>query len=564
MRQQLTSIRTLMQEAGIDWYIIPSSDFHGSEYVHDHFKSREYMSGFTGSAGTLLIGREAALLWTDGRYFLQAGKQLEGSGITLMKQGEPGVPEIRAYLKDRLEEMGGARVGFDGRVLSLHEAKKYLELPGVEIVWDLDLVDKIWPDRPQIKPSEIWELPLEVTGQTKDEKLAGIRAEMKNEGADYLLLSSLDEIAWTWNQRGDDVECNPVFFSYALISQTEANLYTMRDGTYEDVYRALAGIGANETLWLDGESASYALVQAAGQAKILDKHTPVQLMKAIKNPAEIASTTNAHIRDGAAMVNFLFWLKKQIGHVQMTEIDASDYLDAQRLAQGAFELSFPTIAGYGENAALPHYQATEEHHAMLEPEGFFLVDSGGQYPDGTTDITRTIALGPLTDKMKEYYTLVLKSHIDLAMHRFKPGTTGKELDAITRGPMLARGLDYNHGTGHGVGHVLNVHEGPQIINKRSDLPFQPGMITSDEPGIYLEGEFGIRIENEILCEESGDQYAFRTLTVCPYEREAILPDMLTAEERAWLNDYHQDALTFLAPLLASDVREWLAEATAEI
>lgn len=223
-----------------------------------------------------------------------------------MKQGEPGVPEIRAYLKDRLEAAGGARVGFDGRVLSLHEAKKYLELPGVEIVWDLDLVDKIWPDRPQIKPSEIWELPLEVTGQTKDEKLAGIRAEMKNEGADYLLLSSLDEIAWTWNQRGDDVECNPVFFSYALISQTEANLYTMRDGTYEDVYRALAGIGANETLWLDGESASYALVQAAGQAKILDKHTPVQLMKAIKNPAEIASTTNAHIRDGAAMVNFLF------------------------------------------------------------------------------------------------------------------------------------------------------------------------------------------------------------------------------------------------------------------
>ncbi len=560
MRKQLHEIRKLMSERGIDWLVVPTSDEHGSEYVHDHFKCREYISGFTGSAGTLLIGLKEAYLWTDGRYFLQAEAQLAGSGITLMRQGEPDVPDIPAFLTKSTSPL----IAFNGRVLSAREAKAYQGIPGARIVWDLDLPGMIWPDRPPIKPSEPWELPLEVTGMTHEEKLAQIRAAMQENGADWLLLSALDEIAWTWNMRGNDVECNPVFFAYALISAQEARLFRMYDGTYDGIWEALGGIGAGETLWLDEETTNFALAEAAGQAKILRKPTPVQLLKAIKNPAEIASTTSAHMRDGAAMVGFLYWLKREIGRRPLTEIDAARYLDGLRMAQGAFELSFPTIAGYGPDGAIIHYQATEEHNAELKPEGFLLVDSGGQYPDGTTDITRTIALGPLTEKMKECYTLVLKAHIDLAMCRFQPGTTGKELDSITRAPLLARRLDFAHGTGHGVGHVLNVHEGPQTINKRSTVPFQPGMITSDEPGVYLEGEFGIRIENEILCEESDDQYTFRTLTLCPYEREAILPELLTAEERAWLNEYHQNVLMFLAPLLASDMREWLAEVTAEI
>lgn len=568
MREQLTALRTVMEHAGIDWLIIPSSDYHGSEYVHDFFKCREYVSGFTGSAGTLVVGREAAFLWTDGRYFLQAADQLSGSGIALMKEREPGVPEIPAFLKEKVQTSEKkVRIGFDGRVLTAHAAKEYLALTeeGAEILWNVDLITRIWPDRPAIQSSDIYELPLSVTGKTAEEKLAEIREEMRKEGADYLLLASLDEIAWTWNLRGNDVECNPVFFAYALISQDAAHLYTMRDDTYEEIYEALSEIGEDKTLWLDGESASLTLAKAPGpHVTILDKPTPVQLLKAVKNPAEITSTVNAHIHDGVAMVNFLYWIKRQIKQQKLTEMDAVHYVDNQRIAQGAFELSFSTIAGYGPDGAIIHYEPTPEHNAEMAASGFLLIDSGGQYPDGTTDITRTVALGPLTDKMKEYYTLVLRAHIDLAMARFKPETTGKELDAMTRVPLEERGLDYNHGTGHGVGHILNVHEGPQSISRRGEGTLLPGMITSDEPGIYIEGEFGVRIENEVLCTESDGLYGFETLTLCPYERDAILPELLTAEERAWLNNYHQKVLATLAPLLASDVREWLAGVTEAI
>lgn len=571
MRQELIDLRTRMQQTGVDAYIIPTTDFHGSEYVNDYFKCRKFLSGFTGSAGTVVVTPEEAWLWTDGRYFLQAAEQIEGTGIGLMKMGEPGVPTIEAYLKEKLS--ADSTIGFDGRVCDFAFGCKLEKI--CKVNYDLDLVGDIWKDRPAIKPSKIYGLPLSVTGETADSKLARVRSYMADKGADYHLITKLEEIAWLFNMRGDDVANTPVFFSFALIAKDHAYLYTMDETFREEDARPYFQIFEDiktlpeGTILLDESIVSYALVRSLPEnVRIINESNPVAMMKALKNEVEISSTKNAHLKDGAAMANFIYWLKQTIGKETITEMSAADYLEKCRREQEGFhDLSFTTISAYMPNAAHPHYEATPENNQILKAEGFYLVDSGGQYEDGTTDITRTIALGPLSQKMKEHYTTVLRCHIRLAMTKFPMGTTGGELDTLTRKPLRDLGLDYNHGTGHGVGHLLSVHEGPQTISSKPgfDTPFYHSMITSNEPGVYLEGEYGIRLENEILCvEEPGGQLAFETITFCPFDRDAILPELLAEEERAWLNNYHKEVFEKIAPRVSAEVADWLSEVTKEI
>ncbi len=620
MRSELTALRRRMKETGIDLYIVPTTDFHGSEYVNDYFRCREYVSGFTGSAGTLVVEQDRAELWTDGRYFLQAQQQLEGSGIDLMKMGQPGVPAITEYISGRIAEMPEKQskahftIGFDGRIVSSMMGRKLESLhPSVNIISDKDLVGDIWENRPQLIPSQIYKLPLEVTGETKTSKLARIRTEMGK--ADWLLVSKLEDIAWIYNLRGRDVEHTPVFYAFALISHKDDILYVMDDsyakraaaafsndaadvsctadagasagmngaadtgsaslmkdtsaikstgGTivkkYDEIFGDLADL-TDCTLMLDEDSVSYALGKSTAESvKCIFSKSPAEKLKAVKNAAEIKSTVNAHIKDGAAMAEFLYWLKTGISTETITEISLADYLESCRRKRGAYDLSFDTIAGYEEHGAIIHYSATESSSAELKPEGFVLIDSGGQYEDGTTDITRTVALGPVSSERKRNYTAVLKAHIDLAMAVFDKDTTGADLDVAARKPLRELGLDFNHGTGHGVGHMLSVHEGPNTISPRAaGCRIVPGMITSDEPGVYLEGEYGIRTENEILCIEKDGKYAFEMLTFCPYERAAIDISMLTEAEIKYIDEYHRKVYETLAPLLDAEISEWLEE-----
>lgn len=572
MRKELQALREKMKMYGFDAYLIPTTDFHRSEYVHDHFKFREYISGFTGSAGTLVVTMDEAKLWTDGRYFLQAAAQLEGSGIDLMKMGQPGVPTIVEYLEDVLIDGAVASDGsaapvlaFDGRVCSpadIPEGKFNISV-------NHDLADEIWPDRPAIVPSEIYALDESVTGEASASKLARLRAVMAEKGADYHMITALDEIAWLYNLRGRDVKHTPVFFAYALITPEEDRLYLMgkppvckelRIRPYEAFLDDLTQLPAGKML-LNRDVTSYTILSAIpDHMEIISEEDPVTAMKTIKNPIEIESTKKAHIKDGTAMVNFLYWLKNSME--QITEISAADKLEEfRRRQEGCYDLSFDTISGYGSNGAIIHYSATEKTNTELRPEGLYLVDSGGQYDDGTTDITRTIALGSLTDEMKVHYTAVLRSHIALAMARFKHGTTGAELDAIARKPLQDMGLNYNHGTGHGVGHLLGCHEGPQSISPRDNIhAILPGMINSNEPGVYIEGSHGIRLENEMVCVKCGQLYGFETITFCPFDRDAILPDKLTDSELKWLNDYHRQVWKKISPLVDEDTKTWLYEA----
>lgn len=568
MRRQLLDLRNKMREHGIDAYMIPTTDFHGSEYVNDYFKCREFVSGFTGSAGTLIVTMDEAKLWTDGRYFLQAKSQLTGSGIDLMKSGQPGVPTVIEYLEKTLDEK--QILGFDGRVCSIG---KLLD-EKFNILMDCDLVDEIWANRPTIIPSKIYSLNEAVTGESSASKLSRVREYMKSRNADFHITTCLEEIAWLYNLRGDDIKHTPVFFSYVLITPDEDRLYVM-DETFkgnnvypynqfmDDVKKLSSG-----TILLNENITNYAIIKALSpDMKIISEGNPISIMKAVKNHSEISSTKQAHIRDGAAMVNFLYWLKTNIGQIEITEISASDYLEnCRRKQKGFYDLSFDTISGYGSNGAIIHYSATPETNRILKPEGLYLVDSGGQYIDGTTDITRTIALGPLTNDMKTHYTAVLKGHIALSTAQFEPGTTGDKLDAIARKPLQEIGLNYNHGTGHGVGHILSCHEGPHTISPRGKhYPIEPGMINSNEPGVYIEGSHGIRLENEILCVAlPNGLYGFEPITFCPFDREAILIENLTDSELSWLNDYHRQVWNKISPLVNSPARQWLLEATAEI
>ncbi len=561
MRKELIALREKMKTYGFDAYMIPTSDFHQSEYVHDHFKCREFVSGFTGSAGTLVVTMDEACLWTDGRYFLQAVAQLEGSGIRLMKMGVAGVPTIVEYLEDVLDD--DSILAFDGRVCT----PKDIPERKFNMVTECDLVGEIWSVRPVIEPSKIYSLPVSVTGESHDSKLARLRETLADHNADYCILSSLDDIAWLYNLRGDDVKHTPVFFAYALITAEEDRLYVMDESLEEtllyDTFLDDIMMLPPGKLLIDKDNTSYAILDSLPEdMKIISHESPIAAMKSIKNEAEIASTKNAHLKDGAAMAEFLCWLKENTD-MQITELDASAKLEECRRNQDGFkDLSFETISAYGSNGAIVHYSATEETNKVLEPEGFYLVDSGGQYEDGTTDITRTVALGPLTDEMKLHYTTVLKSHIALCTAEFEPGTTGAELDELTRGPLRKIGLDYNHGTGHGVGHLLGCHEGPQSISPRDKThAILPGMINSDEPGVYIEGEYGIRLENEILCIEKEGLYGFEPLTFCPFDKDAILPELLTDAEREWLNDYHRQVYEKISPLVDEETKQWLKEAS---
>lgn len=579
MREQLKRLREAMARSGVDVYLIPTTDFHGSEYVNDYFKCRRFISGFTGSAGTLAVTQEEAWLWTDGRYFLQAENQLAGTGIGLMKMGEEGVPTIVEYLQQALS--GGGVLGFDARVVDCATGRTLSRLG--QIRCDLDLAGQIWTDRPPIKPGEIYSLPESVTGEPAASKLSRIYSYLQSKGADYHLITKLEDIAWLFNLRGSDIENTPVFFAFALLGKDFVNLYLMDETTsaakslaasipqlkvlpYLQVFDDMGKLKAGSTILLDENLASYAFISALPETvSVINDRNPAELMKALKNRTEIDSTLKAHLRDGAAVVNFIYWLKHHIGRETITEISAADYLENCRRQQPGFkDLSFETISGYQENGAIIHYGPTPETDKTLRAEGFLLVDSGGQYEDGTTDITRTIALGPLTREMKEHYTAVLRCHIKLASAVFPEGTTGAQLDAVARGPLHQLGLDYNHGTGHGVGHLLSVHEGPQSISPRcTGVPLYPGMITSNEPGLYLENRYGIRLENEILCQQlPSGALGFVTITSCPFEREAILPELMTGEELDWLNHYHLQVYNNLAPLLTEETALWLKEATS--
>ena len=584
MKKELELLQGVMRENGVAICIVPTNDFHGSEYINEYFRSRQFISGFTGSAGTLVVCEDSAYLWTDGRYFLQASLQLKESGIELMKTGEPGVPEIDEFLEKNLKQ--GDVLAFDGRVLACRIGDKYKQIAdkcGAITKFDLDLPDLVWTERPKLLGNSIWALPETSYGEPFEEKLARVREAMTKSSVNYHLITGLEENAWLYNLRGSDVDRSPIFFSFTLITPDSIRLYKFGDDfddllkekgvtikSYLDIFEDIKLLPNEATVLADFDAASYSLIKSIpAPCKIVDGISPASVFKSVKNHMEIAATKEAHMYDGIAMVNFIYWLKNTVSKQSLTEISASDHLESLRRAQPGFiDLSFDTIAGYMSNGAIIHYSATPESDTALEANGFILVDSGGQYLKGTTDITRTIALGALTYKMKEYYTAVLRGHLDLAMAKFKAGTTGHDLDYLARKALQEIGLDYNHGTGHGVGHVLSVHEGPQRISKLPNkYKLEPGMITSDEPGVYIEGEFGIRIENEILCKQAKgnkNMLCFEMLTLCPYEPEAIIPEMLTEDERNYLNEYHHTVYSKLAPLLNPEIRDWLRTVTAAI
>lgn len=587
-------LRSLMKESGIDYYVIPTDDFHASEYVGDYFKTREWISGFTGSAGTMLVGMDFAGLWTDGRYFLQAAEQLAGTGTELMKMGEECVPTLTEYLEEHLQE--GMTLGFDGRCVSagfVEEVKEVLGERQVKIQYENDLVGKIWEDRPALSKKPAWFLSDESCGLTRREKLADVRKEMQEKGAEALLLTSLDDIAWLFNMRGDDIAYNPVVLSFSVITEKETRLFIqkgslnaeqeielVKDGilldSYLNVYEYVKTLD-QKSIWLDDQKTSYALMEnIPDEMQIIMGLTPVALAKCVKNEKEQENIRIAHRKDGVAVTKFMYWLKSHAGKTDMTELSVEECLRNFRAAQEGFiEESFGAICGYGLHGAIIHYSATEESNAKIEPSGLLLIDSGGQYLEGTTDITRTFAMGPVTEEEKRDFTLVLKGNLRLGAVKFREGCTGENLDIMARQPLWEEGIDYNHGTGHGIGYVLNVHEAPGRINWKQrpgagdDGAIQPGMIISNEPGFYPEGKHGIRLENLILCKEAektayGRFLNFETLTLVPFDLDAVEAALMDEEDKQLLNDYHSRVYKELSPYMTAEELEWLKTATRAI
>lgn len=594
MKRELELLREKMRETGVDACLIPTSDFHGSEYVGDYFKCREYISGFTGSAGTLVITLDEAGLWTDGRYFLQAAKQLEGSGIMLRKERQPGVPAIEEYLKRTLKR--GETLGFDGRCIMQDSAEKLitqLNAQGVAVRTDIDLAGAVWKNRPELSAQPVWPLPVEYAGESSQSKIERVREFLVEKKADYLLLTSLEDIAWLLNMRGNDVESTPVILSYLLLGEKKLTWYVqekclsekikilldmqgIKAAPYAQIYADVKELPEDASVYYDKSAVNTALVSSLPEkVKKIEGVNPTFLFKAKKNPVEVENERNAHIKDGVAVTKFIYWLKSQIGKTKITEISAAERIEQFRNAQEHYvEPSFAPIIAYKEHGAIVHYSATKESDVELKSESFVLADTGGHYLEGTTDITRTIALGSLTQEEKEMYTAVLKGHIQLEMARFLQGCSGQSLDVLARTPLWEKGLDYNHGTGHGVGYLLSVHEGPNSfryrpsVNGRNDCVFEEGMITSDEPGIYLEGKFGIRLENMIVCQKDmendyGSFLCFDALTLVPFERSAIIAEELSTKEKEWLNKYHQKVFETIAPYLTEEEAGWLREETQE-
>ena len=590
MNERLEKLRSLMKDCGVSMYVVPTDDFHLSEYTGSYFKCRAWLTGFTGSAGTALVTEEDALLWTDGRYFLAAGEMLRGSGFTLMKMGVEGVPTLSEYVEAHLP--AGGVLGYDGRTMSASSGKQFrkiAEKKGAKIADGRDLVGEIWEDRPALSCEPAWILPERYAGEGSASKISRVRKEMASCGAKAHVLASLDDIAWLLNLRGGDVRYCPVVLSYLILTEDRCLFYVQAGALSEDVRAYLQDLSVEvrpyDAVYEDAAALTgkvlvdpsrlnarlYTLLSA--HCEVVEGSNPTLLMKAVKNETEAENFRIAHLKDGVALVKWLFWFKHALGREPLTELGCARKLDALRLETDTSRgLSFETIAGYGPNGAIVHYEPTEEGDTPVEPRGFLLVDSGGHYLEGTTDVTRTVACGPLTDKEKEYFTLVLRGHIDLARAKFPEGVRGMNLDYLARGPFWERGLDYRHGTGHGVGYLLNVHESPngfrwKVVPERNDsAAFVPGMIQSDEPGIYLEGEFGVRIENLLLTvldekTEFGQFLSFENLTLCPIDLDAVVPEMLTADEKAFLNEYHETVFRKLSPFLNEEEAAWLREAT---
>ena len=588
--QRLALLRDEMRREHLGAFIFPTSDPHLSEYTADHWKGREWISGFDGSAGTAVVTMKSAALWTDSRYFIAAEQQLQGSEYQLMKLKVDGTPTIAEWLGRELADMSDREVGIDGMVNAASSVKQLeadlRQQGGITLRTNFDPLERIWSDRPAIPADKVVIQPLQLAGEPAHEKLARIRKALRADHADGILISALDDIAWTLNLRGTDVHCNPVFVSYLLLSSTDATLYVNPDKLTSQVvdYLKTEGVGVKPyeqvvkglkdyfeyNILLDVDEVNYTLYQAVSR-QIVERESPVKRMKAIKNEREIAGFRSAMLKDGIAMVKFLKWLKPAVEAGGQTEITIDRKLTALRAEQPLFrDISFDTIAGYEAHGAIVHYEANEASAATLEPHGLLLLDSGAQYQDGTTDITRTIALGPLTDEQRRVYTLVLKGHIDLQLLHFPDGASGTQLDAIARRPLWQAGLNYLHGTGHGVGSYLSVHEGPhQIRMEWKPTPLRAGMTVTDEPGVYLENRFGVRIENTLLVvaaeqTEMGRFLAFEPLTLCPIDTAPIMPELLSAEETTWLNDYHQHVYDILSPHLTADESDWLREACQPI
>ena len=585
----VNKLREAMKRNKINHYIIPSSDPHQSEYVADYYTGRSYVSGFTGSAGTLLVSETVAKLWTDGRYFIQAANELKDSGIDLMKMRNPGVLTLEEWISENIKS--GEVLGFDGRVISTNQYKDLLKISkknNFKIEMRNDLLEEIWDSRPELPKEEIFIHELKFAGKRASEKINEVRKEMEKFGGKNYIITSLDDIAWLFNIRGNDITFNPVAIAYALITDKSATLYIDMDKVssetlkelnnegievcnYEDIENATLSI--KDSVIIDPMKVSAKLYDLIGNdVKIIEKLNITTILKAIKNNVEIENTENSQVRDGVAMVKFIKWLKENLGKEEMTETSVANELLGFRAEGENFKgESFGTIAGYKDHAAMMHYSATEESEYTLKEEGLLLVDSGGQYYDGTTDITRTFVLGELTEEEKRDFTLVLKGHIALSTAKFLKGTTGMNLDILARRPLWQYGMDYKCGTGHGVGYFLNVHEGPQGFRQEGNTTvLEPGMIITNEPGVYKEGKHGIRIENTLLVvkdmitDEFGEFYRFETISYCPIDLNGVVVEMLTAEEKEWLNNYHETVFNKLSPLLNEEEVNFLRKETRSI
>lgn len=588
--EKIAKLKELMKERGIDYYIIPSADYHQSEYVGDYFKGREWISGFTGSAGTVVVTQNEVGLWTDGRYFIQAEKQLQGSGITLFKMGEEGVPTFIQYIVNNIQS--GETLGFDGKVLATNtvldfEAK--LKDKKVNFNFEFDLVGEIWRDRPSLPASQVFVLEEKFTGESVEKKLTRVRNILEEENCDVNIITSLDDIAWIFNIRGNDVKNNPVNLAYAAITvdkavlyigeeklNSEVEKYLYKNGVevrdYFEIYEDMERVSNSNIIMMDLNKVNYTIFKKLNpEIKVINRSNPSTIMKACKNKVELENLRNSHVKDGVAVTKFMYWLKNSIGKEEITEMSATQKLESFRKEQELYiEPSFDTIAAYESNAAMMHYKSTPETDRRLEAKNLFLVDSGGQYFDGTTDITRTFVLGECSEELKKHFTLVLKGMINLSKVKFLYGVTGTNLDILARQALWNIGIDYKCGTGHGVGFLLNVHEGPQGIRVQyNPQVLEEGMNVTNEPGVYIAGSHGIRLENELIVQkaektEFGQFMKFETMTYAPLDLDGVIKELLSKEEIEYLNNYHQMVYEKVSPYLTLEEKEWLKEYTRAI